>query len=134
MVGEYHSEMKTPGLTLARFDCERDLDAAQLCEYLGVDRYPLIQFFGYGSYYRNDPVSTFFFGPRTRVDRSARFEGPFDPEVMKDWTNMMAGVSAWHAKTEGFWSFLGWAPKRGVNPAAVQALHAENQALKEENR
>lgn len=53
--------------------------------------------------------------------------------MLKDWTNMMAGVSTWHRRMEGLWSFLGWGPKR-VDQATARALKAENEALKEENR
>jgi hypothetical protein len=133
MVGQWHAEQNTQGMVLARFDCEQDMDAAQICEYLGVERYPLLQFFGYGSYYQNDPLSTLIKRRRSNVDRSTRFEGPYDPEIMKDWTNMMAGVSTWHRKTEALWSFFGWGPKP-VDQATARALKAEVETLKEENR
>lgn len=144
MVGEWHAEQQppTPSLLVARFDCEQDALATDICVYMGVTHYPTIQYLGYGPYYQQSIWSflsnlLIYFrlsAPKVNVERAVFFEGIPDPEVLKDWTNMMRGISSWHRWRKG--------GRKGVKEGAValeerkerRRLEREVEELKDEKR
>ena len=92
---------KTKDLTVGKFNCETPAENVELCQKLGVDRYPSIYFIGYGNYNqapKGNPFGT------NKHPNLVRYNADLYPEALLDWIKMLNFMS--HAKRR--WSdFIG---------------------------
>lgn len=89
----------TKDLVVGKFNCEAPAKNVEVCQHLGVDRYPSVYFIGYGAMNQAPKGNPFASNPQPRV---ARFTADLYPEAIYDWVLMLAKISSWQRKWEDF--------------------------------
>ena len=84
------SEANT-NLQVGVFDCDSDTSSTEVCQALGVDRYPSIYFVGYGDFNQAKQGSIF---AKSEIPRTVRYNADLYPDHILDWVQMLAGISA----------------------------------------
>ena len=77
-------------LVIGKFNCEEPATNTQVCTTLGVDRYPSVFFFGFGSF--NQGPNGKIFG-KSKFNRIAKFTSDLHIEAIYDWIKTLAGIS-----------------------------------------
>ena len=80
-----------PNLQVGIFDCDSDTSNTEVCQALGVDRYPSIYFVGYGDFNQAKPGNVL---AKTDLPRVVKYNADLYPEHILDWMQMLAGISA----------------------------------------
>ena len=90
----------TKELTVGKFNCEAPAKNVEICQHLGVDRYPSVYYIGYGAM-DQAPKSGNPFG-RNPQPRVASFTADLYPEAIFDWVRMLTQISSWQRKWDDF--------------------------------
>mmetsp|Transcript_7257 Transcript_7257/g.11448 ORF Transcript_7257/g.11448 Transcript_7257/m.11448 type:complete len:411 (+) Transcript_7257:71-1303(+) len=102
---------KQSKLIMGLFDCELNLEHAELCTAAGVMLYPTLLFIGSGPFHDTDPITRIVGKDRAAgpsgaatIPRTVKFQGNWQyTDSVKDWIRTMQGLSRWHRWTsEGF--------------------------------
>ena len=89
----------TKDLVVGKFNCEAPAKNVEVCQHLGVDRYPSVYFIGYGAMNQAPRGNPFRSNPQPRV---ARFTADLYPEAIYDWVRLLAQVSSWQRRWADF--------------------------------
>jgi thiol-disulfide isomerase/thioredoxin len=79
------------GMEVGVFDCDTESANTEICQALGVDRYPSIYFIGYGDFNQAHPGKVLAKSDHPRV---VRYNADLYPDRIYDWVQMLAGISA----------------------------------------
>jgi thiol-disulfide isomerase/thioredoxin len=87
-------------LYISRFNCEKSEEHKEVCQILGIDRYPSIAFVGFGNFHQSNKIS--------RFPNVAHFTADLYIEAIFDWTKMLSVISRnkrrWENVKTMFWS------------------------------
>ncbi|GMI10797.1 hypothetical protein TrLO_g15769 [Triparma laevis f. longispina] len=100
-------------LLMVYFDCEQDKISEQICEGLGVKKYPEIMYLGRTNYYSNDLISSLT-GSKSGHERMAVFKGDWRfGEEVRDFIYLMRSLGKWGVWEDGVGNPMGWFGGRG---------------------
>jgi len=119
------SAESSASLSIGVFNCEQPAKNAEVCQSLGVDRYPSVYFLGYGNF-NQAPAgkNPFASNPRPRL---VRFNADLYPEAIYDWVRMLTTTSSWQRK----WAEISSLFFGGKSPATsrIEALTTKVASL-----
>ena len=76
-------------------------------------------------------LSNFIFGQQTPVNRLVKYKADYDPDIIKDWTNMMSGISRSHQLWDKVAGKLGFRTRKDKDlEAKVKSLEEYVQILR----
>ena len=99
----YLVESKSNDIAVGKFNCESSTNHVEICQILGVDRYPSIYFIGYGNINQAPQGNPF---GKSKLERMARFTADLYPEAIYDWVRMLVGISNSQRKIDDFTSIF----------------------------
>ena len=99
----YLVSSKSTDVAVGKFNCESSTNHAEICQILGVDRYPSIYFLGYGNINQAPQGNPF---GKSSLERMARFTADLYPEAIYDWVRMLIGISNSQRKWDDFTSIF----------------------------
>ena len=87
-----------PDIIVGTFDCDLNALNTELCRKIGVDRYPSIYYFGYGSLNlsNSSPNNTYKEKAMNRISnpkRVVRYVADLYPDRIFDWVRMLRNIS-----------------------------------------
>ena len=106
-------------LQVGIFDCDSDTSNTEVCQALGVDRYPSIYFVGYGDFNQAKPGNMLV---KTELPRIVRYNADLYPEHILDWMQMLARISA---VQRGIDNIKGFFSKNSGMRRQIEDLHEE---------
>uniref|UniRef100_A0A7S2XXY5 Thioredoxin domain-containing protein n=1 Tax=Fibrocapsa japonica TaxID=94617 RepID=A0A7S2XXY5_9STRA len=140
---EISKEITKPDMQLGKFNCEGSQTNLQFCNALNVDRYPMIMFFGYGSFPQGNLLKQALTKTQPALPQAISFDGLLFPEAIKDWAKTCRAVSRFHRfkdNVKALFSFnkLGqWQQAAALTNEALAAkeeLQAELAALQQDHQ
>ena len=133
-IAKYQEKQEVKNIKYYSFDCEESKIHSEICDVISITQYPTIIYFGYGSYYQNHMISNLFFGKQTPVNRLVKYKADYDPDIIKDWTNMMSGISRSHQLWDSIAKKLGFRTKKDKElEAKVKTLEELVEVLQNSN-
>jgi thiol-disulfide isomerase/thioredoxin len=121
-------ETKVDELVVGRFNCEKSVEAINLCTRLNVVKYPTVKFLGYGNFNQAPLDSSFlssilFWFVPTERPRLVEFTADMYPEAIYDWIRVLSSVSWFQRKVDQWWSLVFSRPGGAQSRTSAQIAH-----------
>lgn len=93
-------------LDIGTFNCELNKKNIDFCKVMGIDRYPSVFYFGYGSFYQSKPETSMKSLSKEMKDRIVRYSADLYVEAIYEWINMLSLISYSQRKWDDITGFF----------------------------
>jgi thiol-disulfide isomerase/thioredoxin len=90
-------------LVVGKYNCEQPAEHAEVCQKLGVDRYPSVYFLGFGNMHQAPRGNIFGKNPYPRL---AYYNSDLYPEAIYDWVRYLSWLSSMQRRWYDFTAFI----------------------------